>query len=149
MASEDATQQARDLKGEIAQHARAHDNKSLLTIALDPETERTLAVLPQRELRQAEVHLESARIWQVTQNEKAKRKLDAASKAIDGLDISLARGVLRKIDAGVIDEPELVRYDELVLAVESRAVELEEIEGRLPPTPPKDTRSRQKRFWRR
>jgi len=134
---------------EIVQHARAHDNKSLLTIAVDPETEEILAVLPQRELGQAEVHLEASRIWQVGQNEKAKRKLDAASKAIDRLDIPLARGVLRKIDADLLDKPELGRYDELLLAVEARAVELEEIEGRLPQTPAADTRSRQKRFWRR
>jgi len=149
MANEDASHQARDLAGEIVQHARAHDNKSLLTIALDPETEEILSVLPQRELRQAEVHLEAARIWQVTQNEKAKRKLDAANEAIGRLDIPLARGVLRKIDAAVLDQPELDRYDELLLAVEARAVELEEIEGQLPPTPPADKQSRQRRFWRR
>ena len=135
--------------GEIVQHARAHDNKSLLTIALDPETVELLAVLPQRELRQAEVHLEAARIWQVTQNEKAKRKLDAANKAIDSLDIPLARGVLRKIDPDVLDETELDRYDELLLSVEARAVELEEIESRLPPTPPAEAPPRRRRFWRR
>lgn len=145
---QDPLRQARALFSEISQRARAHDNKAILEFDTDPETKSLLSLLPEREARQAEVHLKSARIWRAKQNQKAQGKLDAACKALDELDVVLARGILRKIDTAVLDESELGRYDEVLLAVAARGMELDEIESRLPENPPGKEEHRSRRFWR-
>lgn len=140
-------EQARSLASEIARLARSHDNKALLRVAAEPETEELLAALPDRESRQSKVHLKSAAIWRTKLNRKALGKLDAAKKALDELDLVLAKGILRKIDAEILDDTSLNRYDELLLAVEARAMEIDEIEAAIPNNPPDEEPRR--RFWNR
>jgi hypothetical protein len=141
--------EAEGLVAKIIKHARADEHVELLAIDADPRTHELLDLLPEGEARQAEAHLKDTRIWQANANEKAKRKFQAAGKALDELDVTLARGILRKIDAGVLNPPELERYDELLLAVEARTVELEDIEKGLPPLRTDTKPGRRKRHWRR
>lgn len=136
------------LVGEIVRLARANDYRALLDIDADPETRVLLDGLPERQSRSAERHLDGARIWRSRQNDKARDKMEAATKALNELDLVLARGILRKVDSTVLDGPDMARYDELLLAVEARAMELKTIESELP-TPPTDARRRRRRFWRR
>ena len=131
----------------ILREARAHDNKALISIDQDPGTAQLLGLLPERDTEQARRHLDGARIWKRQQADKALGKLDAAQSALEGLDIRLARGILRKIDSEVLEEPAITRYDDLLLAVEARSVELEEIAGQVPPPAPDEKKRR--RFWRR
>lgn len=145
--SERNIEQARSLAGEIARLARNDDHKGLLKVAAESETDELLAVLPDRESRQSRVHLKSASIWRTKANRKAKGKLDAAAKALGELDLVLAKGILRKIDAEILDDEALGRYDELLLAVEARAMELDEIEARVPESSPDERHKR--RFWNR
>lgn len=140
--------EARALVDEIVRHARADDYPALLDIDGDPRTRVLLDALPERQTRSAEVYLKGARGWRSRQNEKARSKLQAASKALDELDVVLARGILRKIDSEVLEQPELARYDELLLAVEARALEMEDIESGLPTLPPDDKPRQRKRWWR-
>jgi hypothetical protein len=146
--SEDSLQQARTLVSEILRLARAHDNKALLAIDDEPETGLLLGLLPARDSRQAEVHLDGARTWRTRRNMKALEKFDAAGKALDELDLTLARGILRKIDASLLGEPELARYDELLLALEARTMELDEIQAGLPEIPEKKEPRRRGFFGR-
>lgn len=145
--SKDLLNEARTLLDEIVRHARADDYRALLEIDADPRTKVLLEALPDRQSRPADVYLRGARSWRSRQSEKARRKLQAASKALDELDVVLARGILRKIDSDLLEQAELTRYDELLLAVEARALELEDIESGLP-TLPNDEPPRRKRFWR-
>jgi hypothetical protein len=119
-----------------------------LDIDADPETRVLLDGLPERQSRSAERHLDGARIWRTRKNDKARDKMEAATKALNELDLVLARGILRKVDAAVLDEHGMARYDELLLAVEARAIELKDIESELP-TSPADGRRRWRRFWKR
>jgi hypothetical protein len=144
---QDTLQEARALAGEIARLARAHDNKSLLQLSAEPATEQLLGVLPDRESQPARVHLNSAAIWRAKLNRKALGKLEAANKALAELDLVLAKGILRKIDAEILDEAALAEYDQLLLSVEARAMELDEIESVLPQLPEEE--QRRKRFWNR
>lgn len=138
---------AKALVEDINRLSRAYDNKALLKLDDDPSTAETLATLTEREARGAEVHLEAARIWKAKQNERAVRKLDSAENEINELDMELARGILRKIDYEVLDQGNLDRYNNLLLELEARALELEEIEAGLPELPPgKET---PKKWWRR
>ncbi len=129
----------------IIRDARAHDYQALVHIDADPETEDLLGLLPDRATSQAHTHLRGARAWQGQQRERAISKLDAARAALDALDIPLARGILRRVDSSFLDETGIVRRDELLLGVEARAVELEDIQRRLPPAPEAKKKGR-KRF---
>ncbi len=129
--------------------ARAHDHRGLLAIDADPDTAMLLDLLPETASRDANLHLRGARIWRDQQNEKVQDKLDAVNTALDGLDISLAKGLLRRIDSSFLGDLELARFDELLLATEARAVELEDIQSRVPTSPPDKKRKGRGRFWRR
>ncbi|MFB3051598.1 MAG: hypothetical protein ACE1Z0_06385, partial [Acidimicrobiia bacterium] len=133
MAKEVTEQRARRLVDQIMRDARAHDHRALLAIDTDPDTVMLLDLLPDTATRDANLHLQGARIWRDRQNEKAQDKLDAVKSALDGLDISLAKGLLRKIDSSFLGDSELARFDELLLAAEARAAELEDIQSRVPP----------------
>ena len=129
MESESTEQRARQLVDQILRVARDHDHTALLAIDADPNTTKLLDVLPESATRSAHLHLRGARIWRARQAEKAQGKLDAIKAALDGLDISLAKGLLRKIDSSSFGDVELARLDELLLATEARAAELEDIQG--------------------
>lgn len=126
--------------------ARAHDHRALLVIDSDPDTAMLLDLLPETATRDANLHLQGARIWRDRQNEKAQDKLDAVKTALDGLDISLAKGLLRKIDSSFLGDSELARFDELLLAAEARAAEFEDIQSRVPL---QDKKQKRRRFRRR
>jgi hypothetical protein len=147
VAKEVTEQRARRLVDQIMRDARAHDHRALLAIDTDPDTAMLLDLLPDTATRDANLHLQGARIWRDRQNEKAQDKLDAVKTALDGLDISLAKGLLRKIDSSFLGDSELARFDELLLAAEARAAELEDIQSRIPL--PDKKQKRRGRFRRR
>jgi len=149
VAKEVTEQRARRLVDQIMRDARAHDHRALLAIDTDPDTAMLLDLLPDTATRDANLHLQGARIWRDRQNEKAQDKLDAVKTALDGLDISLAKGLLRKIDSSFLGDSELARFDELLLAAEARAAELEDIQSRVPPSSPGKKQKRRGRFRRR
>jgi hypothetical protein len=147
VAKEVTKQRARHLVDQIMRDARAHDHRALLAIDTDPDTAMLLDLLPETATRDANLHLQGARIWRDRQNEKAQDKLDAVKTALDGLDISLAKGLLRRIDSSFLGDSELARFDELLLATEARAAELEDIQSRVPS--PDEKQKRRRRFRRR
>ncbi|MCZ6457374.1 MAG: hypothetical protein O6650_09015 [Actinobacteria bacterium] len=149
MAKEVTEQRARRLVDQIMRDARAHDHRALLAIDTDPDTVMLLDLLPDTATRDANLHLQGARIWRDRQNEKAQDKLDAVKTALDGLDISLAKGLLRKIDSSFLGDSELARFDELLLAAEARAAELEDIQSQVPSSSPGKKQKRWGRFRRR
>ena len=148
VARSDLVAKAQLLVDQILSDARANDNRALLAANADPETETLLDLLPEGKTVQARQHLRGVRIWVAQQNENAKTKLGAARRALDEFDLVVARGILRKIDSSVLDKETLVRYDELLLAVEARAVELEDIQSRLPSPPPDQGAKPRRRFWK-
>jgi hypothetical protein len=149
VAKEVTEQRARRLVDQIMRDARAHDHRALLAIDTDPDTAMLFDLLPETATRDANLHLQGARIWRDRQNEKAQDKLDAVKTALDGLDISLAKGLLRNIDSSFLGDSELARFDELLLAAEARAAELEDIQSRVPSSSPDKKQKRRGRFRRR
>ena len=149
MANEPTEQRARQLVDQIMREARAHDRIALLAIDADPKTAILLDLLPETATRDASLHLRGARVWRDQQKKKGQDKLDAVKAALDGLDISLAKGLLRKIDSSFLGDSELARFDELLLATEARAAELEDIQGRVPSSSSDKKRKKRGRFRRR
>lgn len=146
MPKEEAEQRARLLVDQIVRYALSYDYKALLAIDADQDTPMLLGVLPETATRTARLHLKGARIWRAQQNQKARDRFDAIQTALDGLDISLARGLLRRIDSTFLGDLELARFDELLLAVEARATELEDIQSRIPSSSPRRKSKRWGRF---
>ena len=149
MATEITEQLARQLVDRVLQAARAHDHKALLAIDDDPDTARLLDLLPESATHDANLHIRAAHTWRRKKNQKAIVKLDAAQTALDGLDVVLGKGLLRKIDSSILDETEVARLDELLLAAEARAIELEDIKKDLPPAPPEKKQRKRGPFGRR
>ena len=125
MASQNSPERARALVDQILREASDRDHIALLARDADPETVALLDLLPKPAPQRARQHLRSAQVWRGQQAQKMTARLDAAKTAFDGLDISLARAILRKVDSSLLSESDSVRYDELLLTVEARAVELE------------------------
>ena len=146
---EETEQRARLLVDQIVRDALAHDHMALLAIDADPDTPMLLGLLPATATRAARLHLDGALIWRDQQNQKARDRFDAIKTALDGLDISLAKGLLRRIDSSFLGDLELARFDELLLAVEARATELESIQGRIPSSPRDEKPKRRGRFRKR
>ena len=149
MATEITEQLARQLVDRVLQAARAHDHKALLAIDADPDTARLLDLLAESATHDANLHIRAAHTWRRKKNQKAIVKLDAAQTALDGLDVVLGKGLLRKIDSSILDETEAARLDELLLAAEARAIELEDIKKDLPPAPPEKKQRKRGPFGRR
>ena len=149
MATEITEQLARQLVDRVLQAARAHDHKALLAIDADPDTARLLDLLPESATHDANLHIRAAHTWRRKKNQKAIVKLDAAQTALDGLDVVLGKGLLRKIDSSILDETEVARLDALLLAAEARAIELEDIKKDLPPAPPEKKQRKRGPFGRR
>ena len=149
VSKEEAEQRARLLVDQIVRNARAHDHKALLAIDAYPDTPMLLGLLPATATRAAKLHLDGARIWRDQQNRKVRDKLDEIKTALDGLDIALAKGLLRRIDSSFLGELEQARFDELLLAAEARATELESIQSRIPSSPPAEKPKRRRRFRKR
>lgn len=139
------TEQAKELVNVVLRLAREDDHKGLWVIDTDPATDTLLSLLSDKQTAQARTHLKAARAWQVKQNRKARDKFASATKALEELDLVLARGILRKLDTEIFEPPELDRYDELLLAITARSIELEEIESQIRSDPPEEKR----RFRRR
>ena len=116
MATEITELRARQLVDRVLREARAHDHKALLAIDVDPDTARLLDLLPESATHDARLHIRAAHTWRRKKNQKAIVKLDAAQTVLDGLDVVLAKGLLRKIDSSILGEAEAGRFDELLLA---------------------------------
>lgn len=136
----ETTEQAEDLVRQVLRLARGDEHKGLLAIDADPATEALLSVLSDRQTAQARVHLRAARAWKERQNRKARDKFSSANRALEELDLVLAKGILRKLDTEILEPSELDRYDELLLAITARSIELEEIESQIPGDPPEEKR---------
>lgn len=149
VSKEEPEQRARLLVDQIVRDALAHDHRALLAVDADPETPTLLGLLPATATRTARLHLDGARIWRDQQNQKTRDRLDAIKTALDGLDISLAKGLIRRIDSSFLGDLELARFDELLLAVEARAAELESIQNRIPSSSPDKKPKRLGRFRKR
>lgn len=148
MANDARIGEARELLDRIVKHARADEYKALLVIDADEESQDLLALLSGKESRRAEVHLNGARTWRQAVNNKAKSKLDSAQKALDEFDLQMSRGILRKLDWEVLYPAELDRYNELMLAVEARTWEQEQIESQVEGLKPDEGERKHRRFWR-
>lgn len=141
----EATEEALQLAQRLGRLVEAHDYRTVLEIDRHPRTHRLLALLDAAARTRSELRLREAHRWEDSRRASNNRRLAEARRALDGLDLDLARGLAAKIDEEVLDEGGRAAYDELLLAVTARTMELEHLETITPPPPLPPRR----RWWRR
>lgn len=140
---------AQAIHEQIVNLAREHDYRRLLELAIDPAIDGMLDELPEDTRRRSRLHLRRAVRWSEQQYEVNRRRMGEARRALDGLDLELARGVLARIDEEFLSEADVERRDALLLEVSARQVEFEDLDelaaevGRVRPP------AQKRRWWRR
>lgn len=124
------TDKALALQAQLVELGRIDDHRAILELADDPATGPLLALLSPAARDRAELQIRLARRWADERRATNHRRLDEAKRALDGLDLELARGLLRKIDGEFLDEGAATTRDQLLLDVAARSMELEELETR-------------------
>jgi len=86
--------------------------------------------------------------WEDSQRQTALRRLADAERALSGLDLQLARGLLARVDGRFLDSEEIARKDALLLDASARTMELEHLEneGRRLIS---EAEPKKRRWWRR
>lgn len=139
---------ARTLVDSILSLSRQHDFPALLRIALDPETSEALDLLPEKATATARVQLQGALKWRTLQYERNTERLDEVREALNAYDLSLARGLLRRVESHLVADSDRDRFNEMLLEVESRAMAAEELTDLAESIdPPKQAKKR--RWFRR
>ena len=146
----DSAGPAQAIHDRIVALARAHDYRRLLDMAADPEVSDMLDRLPESTRKRSQLHLQRAVRWREQRMEANLRRMNEARRALDGLDLQLARGVLARVEDEFLDAEGTEIRDALLLEVAARDLEFEELEvvaGELDRDRP-GLRPR-RRWWRR
>jgi hypothetical protein len=114
----------------------------------DGTTVRMLELLPEASRRRVEVLLREVAAWEQHQRDLALRRLSDARRALERLDLDLAKGLAAKVDSRWLDPRELEERDQLLIDISARELELEPLqraERALTEKPRPDRRP----WWRR
>ncbi len=139
---------ARALRAHIVALGEAEDYAALIAIASEPSTSRLLDMLPRPARQRSDIYLREADHWAQRQRSANRRRLTEAREALDALDVPLAKAVLARIDGGYLDESGIEERDRLILEMESRSMELEELSGTADQVIAAEKPARRRR-WRR
>lgn len=147
-ARESAQEAAGQLMSRVSALARQHDYRRLLDIRADPATAGLLEMLTASAQQRATVHLEAATRWAERQAEANRRRLTEARAALGDLDLRLARSLVNRLDEHFLGNPEREERDGLLLEIEARWMEVEELTGTASRVMAEE-RPPRRRWWRK
>lgn len=124
---EEAEERARALFDDINELRDEDQKEEVVGIARDPLTPRLLALLPDTPRRHAEMRLEAAELWASNRRKTNERRLGEARRALSGLDLELARGLMKRIDGRFLSDEHQAERDQLLLDISARTMELESL----------------------
>lgn len=105
------------------------DYAALAELRLRPATPQLLTLLDDAARQRAELFLKQVERWEETQRETARRRLAEARKALEGLDLELARGLLTRVDNRLLDDEAREEKSRLLLELTARSMELEQLQA--------------------
>jgi hypothetical protein len=140
---EGAREAASNLHQRLERLAEEGVHEAVLEVDADPSTRPLLSLLDPAARSRAELRLREARRWRDGRRAANERRLVEAGRALDALDLKLARGLAQRIEGRFLDEQGRAGLDDLLLRLTARSMELEELEAAAPPPPP----PRPKRRW--
>lgn len=123
-----AEEEARALYKRIIELGEESRRAELVEVANGSSTEALLGFLPEASRKRAELHLRDAMRWKRRRLEINARRLGEAKRALDGLDLELARGLMNRIDGRFLTEELADERDQLLLDISARRMEVEALE---------------------
>lgn len=124
---EAAERRARALQERIINLAEEERKLELAKLAREPTTGSLLALLPDSMERRAALQLEAAERWLAHRRGTNTRRMHEARRALEGLDLELARGLMNRIDGRILSETQETERDQLLLDISARVVEMESL----------------------
>jgi hypothetical protein len=122
----------------------------IVELAQEPAVRPLLSLVPDTSRQRAELYMREAERWASRRAEINARRLGEARRALEGLDLELARGLIRRIDTRFLSDEQEADRDRLFLDVAARAMEMEslaETGRRLAGQNEVQQRSRRRRRW--
>ena len=98
-----------------------------VAIADDPVTTRLIAQASPSSRDRVDLYAQEAERWRKHQTEINARRLGEARRALDGLDLGLAEGLMRKIDERFLTDEGHEDRDRLLLDMSARTMEIESL----------------------
>lgn len=123
-----AEERARDVAERLVELGDERDMPALVEAGRDPDIGPLLALLSESARRRPELFLREASRWEEQRRATNSRRLSEARKALDGLDLELARGLMNRIDGRFLTEAQQAERDDLLLDISARRMELERLE---------------------
>lgn len=125
---EAAEERARTIAGHIIELGDEREFDEIVDLAHDPHTRPLLDLLPETYRKRPDLYLREAIRWEQKRQETSTRRLTEARKALDGLDLELARGLVNRVDSRFLTEEQEEERDQLLLDISARAMELESLD---------------------
>lgn len=122
-----AEERARDLAERLLELGDHREFEEIIDLAHEPSTRSLLDLLPETTRKRPDLYLREARRWKERRSETATRRLDEARKALEGLDLELARGLMNRIDGRFLTTEQTEERDQLLLDISARTMEMESL----------------------
>jgi hypothetical protein len=122
-----AGHRARDLVSRVVELGESRRLGEVVELARQPTIRPLLALVPDASRERAELYLREAERWAERREETNSRRLGEARRALDGLDLELARGLMRRIDSRFLSREQRDERDRLLLDITARAMEVESL----------------------
>jgi len=150
---DEAEDRAKDLARHIVELGEERNLDEIVDLARDATTAPLLALTPDTSRKRAELYLREAERWAIRRAQIGARRLNEARRALDGLDLELARGLMKRIDGRFLSDEQKIERDQLLLDISARAMEVESLTamGRrlVDETRPQERKQRKPPWWRR
>jgi hypothetical protein len=145
----EAEELARSLHERITKLGQERDTEAILDLMEDPANRNLLQYGPESSRRRAEAYVREAGRWEERKREINVRRLGEARRALDGLDLELAGGLMNRIDGRFLTEEQEEERDQLLLDIAARKMEMESLSETGDRLVEETETSDQRPWWRR
>lgn len=123
-----AEERARTIAEHIIELGDEREFRDIVGLAHDPDTRPLLDLLPDSYRKRPNLYLREAIRWEQKRKEISTRRLAEARKALSGLDLELARGLMNRVDSRFLTAEQEEERDQLLLDISARTMELESLD---------------------
>jgi hypothetical protein len=145
----EAEELARSLHERITKLGQERDTEAILELMEDTANRNLLQYGPESSRRRAEAYVREAGRWEERKREINVRRLGEARRALDGLDLELAGGLMNRIDGRFLTEEQEEERDQLLLDIAARKMEMESLSETGDRLVEETETSDQRPWWRR
>lgn len=138
-----------DLRSQITAASKNKDFRTLLALNAQPDTRQLLVLLPEAVASDALTHLDDAVVWRSIQEEANSRRIKKANGALADFDLGLTRALARKVDPEFLTETDRTAYDELLLGITTRSMEMDQVLDAAGPLDLPEDEPPRRRWWKR